>query len=72
MPPTISLFTYNSVAGESITVTHIKYDTLNGNKKNEYILLEKFYTRIPGYNSSKTQVLKNVNGTLKWVTEEVV
>lgn len=64
-------FTYNSVAGESITVTHIKYDTLNGNKKNEYILLEKFYTRIPGYNSSKTQVLKNVNGTLKWVTEEV-
>lgn len=64
-------FTYNAVAGESITVTHIKYDTLNGNKKNEYILLEKFYTRIPGYNSSKTQVLKNVNGTLKWVTEEV-
>lgn len=64
-------FTYNSVAGESITVTHIKYDTLNGNKKNERILLEKFYTRIPGYNSSKTQVLKNVNGTLKWVTEEV-
>lgn len=64
-------FTYNTVAGESITVTHIKYDTLNGNKKNEYILLEKFYTRIPGYNSSKTQVLKNVNGTLKWVTEEV-
>ena len=65
-------FTYNSVAGESITVTHIKYDTFNGNKKNEYILLEKFYTRIPGYNSSKTQVLKNVNGTLKWVTEEVI
>ena len=64
-------FTYNAVAGEDITVTHIKYDTLNGNKKNEYILLEKFYTRIPGYNSSKTQVLKNVNGTLKWVTEEV-
>ena len=64
-------FTYNTVAGEGITVTHIKYDTLNGNKKNEYILLEKFYTRIPGYNSSKTQVLKNVNGTLKWVTEEV-
>lgn len=64
-------FTYNTVAGEGITVTHIKYDTLNGNKKNEYILLEKFYTRIPGYNSSKTQVLKNINGTLKWVTEEV-
>ena len=64
-------FTYNAVAGEDITVTHIKYDTLNGNKKNEYILLEKFYTRIPGYNSSKTQVLKNINGTLKWVTEEV-
>lgn len=65
-------FTYNTVAGESITVTRIKYDTLNGNKKNERILLEKFYTRIPGYDSSKTQVLKNVNGTLKWITEESV
>ena len=64
-------FTYNSVAGESITVTRIKYDTLNGNKKNERILLEKFYTRISGYDASKTQVLKNVNGTLKWITEEV-
>ena len=63
-------FTYNYVVGEGTTVTRIKYDTLNGNKKNERILLEKFYTRISGYNASKTQVLKNVNGTLKWVTEE--
>lgn len=27
---------------------------------------------LPDYDASKTQVLKNVNGTLKWVTEEVV
>ena len=27
---------------------------------------------LPGYDASKTQVLKNVNGTIKWVTEEVV
>lgn len=26
---------------------------------------------LPDYDASKTQVLKNVNGTLKWVTEEV-
>ena len=26
---------------------------------------------LPGYDASKTQVLKNVNGTIKWVTEEV-
>ena len=63
-------FTYNYVVGEGTTVTRIKYDTLNGNKKNERILLEKFYTRISGYNASKTQVLKNVNGTLKWITED--
>jgi len=27
------------------------------------------YQRISGYNSTKTQVLKNVNGTIKWVDE---
>lgn len=26
---------------------------------------------LPDYDASKTQVLKNINGTLKWVTEEV-
>ena len=38
----------------------------------EQIITKDYFKRIPGYNSSKTQVLKNVNGTLKWVTEEVV
>ena len=38
----------------------------------EQIITKDYFKRIPGYNSSKTQVLKNVNGTLKWIAEEVV
>lgn len=61
-------FKANTVSKESYTITQI---SVNSSSPTEHILTKGYFKRIPGYNSSKTQVLKNVNGTLKWVTEEV-
>ena len=43
-----------------------KYDTQLTNKK----YVDAVPTTYAGYDATKTQVLKNINGTLTWVTEE--
>lgn len=60
-------FKANTVYEESYTITQI---SVNSSSPTEQILTKNSFKKISGYNSSKTQVLKNVNGTLKWVTEE--
>lgn len=60
-------FKANTVYEESYTITQI---SVNSSSPTEQILTKNSFKKISGYNSSKTQVLKNVNGTLKWITEE--
>ena len=36
---------------------------------NVWTLIEMIFPRLTGYDSAKTQVLKNVNGTLTWIDE---
>ena len=62
-------FKANTVYEESYTITQI---SVNSSSPTEQILTKNSFKKISGYNSSKTQVLKNVNGTLKWITEESV
>ena len=62
-------FYANMVYNKTYTLTKIE---VKSSDASEQIITKDYFKRIPGYNSSKTQVLKNVNGTLKWVTEEVV
>lgn len=62
-------FKANTVYEESYTITQI---SVNSSSPTEQILTKNSFKKISGYNSSKTQVLKNVNGTLKWITEEGV
>lgn len=61
-------FYANMVYDKTYTLTKIE---VKSSDTSEQIITKDYFKRIPGYNSSKTQVLKNVNGTLKWVTEEV-
>lgn len=61
-------FYANTVYDKTYTLTKIE---VKSSDTSEQIITKDYFKRIPGYNSSKTQVLKNVNGTLKWVTEEV-
>lgn len=61
-------FYADMVYNETYTLTKIE---VKSSDASEQIITKDYFKRIPGYNSSKTQVLKNVNGTLKWVTEEV-
>lgn len=60
-------FKANTVYEESYTITQI---SVNSSSPTEQILTKNSFKKISGYNSSKTQVLKNVNGTLKWITED--
>lgn len=62
-------FYADMVYDKTYTLTKIE---VKSSDASEQIITKDYFKRIPGYNSSKTQVLKNVNGTLKWVTEEVV
>ena len=61
-------FYANMVYNKTYTLTKIE---VKSSDASEQIITKDYFKRIPGYNSSKIQVLKNVNGTLKWVTEEV-
>lgn len=61
-------FYADMVYDKTYTLTKIE---VKSSDASEQIITKDYFKRIPGYNSSKTQVLKNVNGTLKWVTEEV-
>lgn len=61
-------FYADMVYNETYTLTKIE---VKSSDASEQIITKDYFKRISGYNSSKTQVLKNVNGTLKWVTEEV-
>ena len=60
-------FYADMVYNETYTLTKIE---VKSSDTSEQIITKDYFVRIPGYNTSKTQVLKNVNGTLKWVTEE--
>ena len=61
-------FYADMVYDKTYTLTKIE---VKSSDASEQIITKDYFKRIPGYNSSKTQILKNVNGTLKWVTEEV-
>lgn len=52
----------------------IYYDTLteysfNGQAINGLVLAKALSLFLPGYDGTKTQVIKNVNGTIRWVDE---
>ena len=46
-----------------------KYENTVTETYNVWTLTEMIFPRLTGYDSAKTQVLKNVNGTLTWIDE---
>lgn len=56
-------FTYTTLPKSSITPTEADQFTRKG-------YVDTVPTTYAGYDATKTQVLKNINGTLTWVTEE--
>lgn len=61
------VFYTDMVNKETYTITKIE---VKSSKPTEKVLTDNSFKKLSGYSASKTQVLKNVNGTLKWITEE--
>lgn len=61
---TRSFSTVLTVADGSVTQISLS------NQRVDYLINRDYYKQITNYDATKTQVLKNINGTLTWISEE--